>query len=149
MILNWQKSCLFLWRHWESSSWMHIGETLTHQITFRNVAGSLVELCFERSSVVTNEWTTCGVTWRHESEAQKTLTAVASQCLPMTDPCLAHIPFSHLSWNIIDLIKLMRINIHIYISNPWSDCNVQFRSSLKPRDWPRFPITWSDRDIPS
>ena len=41
------------------------------------IAGSLVELCFEWSSVLTNEWTTCGVTWRHKSEAQKTLTVVA------------------------------------------------------------------------
>ena len=27
------------------------------------IAGSLVELCFESSSITTNEWTTCGVSW--------------------------------------------------------------------------------------
>ena len=53
---------------------MHIGETLTQPST--TIAGSLVELCFEQSSVMTNEWTTCGVTLRHESEAQNTLTAM-------------------------------------------------------------------------
>ena len=37
-----------------------------------------MELCFEWSSVVTNEWSTCRVTLRHESEAQNTL-MVASQ----------------------------------------------------------------------
>ena len=34
-------------------------------------------------------------------------------------------------------------------SIPWSGRNVRIRSSLKPCDRPRFPITWSDRDIPS
>ena len=37
-----------------------------------------MELCFEWISIMTNEWTTCGGTWRHEWEAQKTLTAVAA-----------------------------------------------------------------------
>ena len=41
---------------------MHIGEVLTHQITFPTIAGSLMELCFELISVMTNEWATCGVT---------------------------------------------------------------------------------------
>ena len=36
-----------------------------------SVSSNSAELCFEWSSIVTNEWTTCGVTWRHESEAQK------------------------------------------------------------------------------
>lgn len=42
----------------------------------------------------------------------------------------------------------MRINIQIYISDPWLGCNVRFRSSLIPCDR-RFPITWSDRVIPT
>ena len=43
------------------------------------IADFLVALCFEWSPIGANELTnvTCGVTWRHELEAQKTLTAVA------------------------------------------------------------------------
>ena len=68
-----------------------------------------------------------------------------SLCLPIPDPC-AHtfFPFVLKYYGL----NKMRVNIHIYISDPWSRCNVQFRSSLKPHDRPHFLITWSDRDIP-
>ena len=48
----------------------------------------------------------------------------------------------------IDVLKNNE-NIYTYISESWSGANVRFRSSLKPRDRARFPITWSDLDIPS
>ena len=64
--------------HWKSSSRMHIGETLTHQITFRNICRLWWSSAFNEIP----SWQMNGqlAEW-HESEAknrtQKTLTAVA------------------------------------------------------------------------
>ena len=74
---------------------MHIEETLTHQITFcsdyRLFGGALLWW----SSVVTVEWTTCGVTWRRDSEAQKTLTAVAGHYVYTWQPWHTHTHTPH------------------------------------------------------
>ena len=46
-----------------------------------------VELCFEWSSIVTNKRASCGVTWRHKSEAQKTMTAVSGHYIYQFPNC--------------------------------------------------------------
>ena len=134
---------------WKSSSRMHIGETVTHQITFCNncrlFGGALLWMKFRH-----DKWMDClqsdMKTWIRGTKYIDS--SGRSLCLPTPDPCLAHTHFSHLFWNIVDLIK-NNDNKYTYISDSWSGCNIRFRLSLKPRDRPRFPITWSDRDIPS
>ena len=105
MILNLQKSCLFLQWHWKFSSRMHIGETLTHHITFHNncrlFGGALLWMTFR------DKW----MDYLH-SEVKTWLRGTKniysggqSLCLPIPKLCLAHTHFSHLFWNIIELTK--------------------------------------------
>ena len=122
---------------------MHIGETLAHQITFCNdcrlFSGALLWMKFHH-----DKWMDC-----LRSEMKKWIRGTKyvhssgrSLCLPIPNPCFVHTHFSHLFWNIIDLIKNSE---NKYLIPDWD------ATSDSDRVWnhvtPRFPILWLDRDI--